>query len=134
MRLCSVSSTSPILTTSQTTPEAVVSLMVGRELTAIFGERHDQPRRVEPVLSLRGVAAGPRVKDISFDLYAGEVLGLAGLVGAGRSEVARAVFGVDRRSAGDVLLDGSPTRWRGPRDAIAAGIGFVPEDRRQQGL
>lgn len=125
---------SPILTTSQTTPEAVVSLMVGRELTAIFGERHDQPRRVEPVLSLRGVAAGPRVKDISFDLYAGEVLGLAGLVGAGRSEVARAVFGVDRRSAGDVLLDGSPTRWRGPRDAIAAGIGFVPEDRKGQGL
>jgi ABC-type sugar transport system ATPase subunit len=123
-----------VLRTSETTPDAVVSLMVGRELTAIFGERHRQPRRAQPVVSVRGLAVAPRVKDVTFDLYPGEVLGVAGLVGAGRSEVARAIFAVDRRSAGEVLVDGEPVHWAGPRDAIRAGIGFVPEDRKAQGL
>jgi rhamnose transport system ATP-binding protein len=71
---------------------------------------------------------------VSFDVHAGEIVVLAGLVGSGRSEVARAIFGIDRRDAGGVLINGRPLRSGSPTDAIAAGVGFVPEDRRQQGL
>jgi rhamnose transport system ATP-binding protein len=71
---------------------------------------------------------------VSFTVRAGEIVVLAGLVGAGRSEVARAIFGIDRRDAGSVSINGRPLRSGSPTDAIAAGIGFVPEDRRQQGL
>jgi rhamnose transport system ATP-binding protein len=72
--------------------------------------------------------------DVSFDISAGEVLALAGMVGSGRSEVARAIFGIDRYDAGTVVLDGKALRRASPSAAMAAGIGFVPEDRRQQGL
>ena len=72
--------------------------------------------------------------DISFEVKAGEIVALAGLVGSGRSEVARAIFGVDKYDAGGVLIDGQPLRKAAPAAAMAAGIGYVPEDRRQQGL
>jgi len=72
--------------------------------------------------------------DVSFNVHAGEIVVLAGLVGSGRSEVARAIFGIDRRDAGNVVINGQPLRSGSPTDAIAAGVGFVPEDRRQQGL
>jgi len=72
--------------------------------------------------------------DISFAVRAGEIVTLAGLVGSGRSEVARAVFGIDRYDAGSVTLRGHPLRRGSPTEAMAAGVGFVPEDRRQQGL
>ena len=72
--------------------------------------------------------------ELSFDLYYGEMLGIAGLVGSGRSELARAVFGIDRLSGGSVSVDGEPVRLRTPRDALEAGVVLVPEDRKQEGL
>ena len=124
----------PVLLTTDTTPDAVVSRMVGRELTAIFGEHPDHKIGTTPILSVRGLACAPRVRDVSFDLFPGEILGVAGLVGAGRSESVRAIFGVDRMQAGEVHFDGRPVRWRSPREAIAAGVGLVPEDRKGQAL
>ncbi len=72
--------------------------------------------------------------DVSFEVRSGEIVALAGLVGAGRTEVARAIFGIDRSDAGAVEIDGKPLRPGSPTAAMAAGIGLVPEDRRQQGL
>jgi ribose transport system ATP-binding protein len=74
------------------------------------------------------------IHDVSFELRYGEILGLAGLVGSGRSELARAIFGIDRLHSGEILLDGRPQAIRGPRDALGAGIVLVPEDRKVQGL
>jgi L-arabinose transport system ATP-binding protein len=75
-----------------------------------------------------------RVHDVSFDIRSGEVVGLAGLIGAGRSELAEAIFGHDRILAGSVAVEGRPVRLRSPADAIAAGVGFAPEDRKSQAL
>jgi ABC-type multidrug transport system ATPase subunit len=86
------------------------------------------------VLDVEHLAAGPRVKDVSFSVAAGEILGLAGLVGAGRSECVEAIFGLRRVERGEIRLAGAPFRARAPIDAIRAGIGFIPEDRRRQGL
>ena len=105
--------------------------MVGRPLEREF------PARVaaigDVVLEARGVCGGP-VRDIDLVLRAGEVVGLAGLVGAGRTELARLLFGADRLAAGEVLLDGRALRLRSPRDAIAHGICLLTEDRKGQGL
>ncbi len=82
---------------------------------------------------MRGVTT-KRVKDVSFDVCSGEVVGLAGLMGAGRSELAQAIFGQDRLVAGSVAVGGRPVALRSPADAIHAGIGFAPEDRKSQSL
>ena len=76
----------------------------------------------------------PHLQDISFTLHRGEILGFAGLVGAGRSETARAVFGADRIDAGEILLGGRPVRLRSPKEAVAHGIGMVPEERKRLAL
>ena len=105
--------------------------MVGRPITELFDR---SARNLGPVvLSVRGLTTG-RVKDVNLEIRAGEVVGLAGLVGAGRSELAEAIFGHERVSAGTVALDGRTIRLRSPADAIAAGIGFAPEDRKSQAL
>lgn len=115
-----------------TTPDAVVEMMVGREVGELF------PKQEHPVgdvvLRVDRLRAAGRFRDISFDVRAGEIVGLAGLVGAGRSEVARAVFGVDDYDSGQVSMLGRPVRPGRPRAAITAGMAFVPEDRRKQGL
>jgi rhamnose transport system ATP-binding protein len=122
---------------SEQTPDGVVRLMVGRELDALF-PKQDVPAvtsgAAETVLAVRRLTREGVFTDVSFDVRAGEILALAGLVGAGRSEIARAVFGVDKPDAGEVLLRGRRIRPGSPGAAMAAGIGFVPEDRRQQGL
>jgi ABC-type sugar transport system ATPase subunit len=114
------------------TRERLIELMVGRKLEAEF------PRRAPNIgperLVVRGLSRGKAVRDVSFALRRGEVLGLTGLVGAGRTEVARLLFGADRPDAGRVTLDGRDLRIRSPRDAIRAGICLLTEDRKQQGL
>ncbi len=85
-------------------------------------------------ISVRGVSRAPKVRNVSFDLRKGEVLGLGGLVGAGRSELARMLFGADRPDSGEMRLEGRPFAPRSPSQAVKAGIGFVPEERRAEGL
>src|SRR4051794_41920994 len=86
------------------------------------------------LLRVEGLTRDGVLDDCSFEVRAGEILGFAGLVGAGRTELARAVFGADRPTGGTVELDGRELRIRGPRDAIDAGIGYVTEDRKGDGL
>jgi ribose transport system ATP-binding protein len=90
--------------------------------------------RREKVLEVRNLCAGAMVRNVSFDIYAGEIVGIAGLMGAGRTETTRAVFGVDSKDSGEVILKGEPLRIRGPADAIKAGLVLVPEDRKKDGL
>ncbi|MEN0071333.1 MAG: sugar ABC transporter ATP-binding protein [Propionicimonas sp.] len=122
---------STVVTEQATVPE-IVRMMVGRDVHDLFPKLEAEIG--EPVLQVRGLTSPGRFADISFDVRAGEIVALAGLVGAGRSEVARAVFGVDPYTEGEVLLDGVALPKDRPAEAMKAGIGFVPEDRRQQGL
>src|SRR5436190_5598681 len=114
------------------TRERLIELMVGRKLEAEFP--HRTPKIGPERLAVRGLRRGKAVQDVSFTLRRGEVLGLTGLVGAGRTEVARLVFGADRADAGQITLDGRELRIRSPSDAINAGICLLTEDRKQHGL
>ena len=121
--------------TRDTTPAAVVGMMVGRELAA--ASHYEARATGDTALEVRGLTrrrAGAQgevpLADVSLTVRRGEIVGMAGLVGAGRSEVARAVFGVDRYDEGEILLEGRPVRFRSPREAIAAGVAMVPEDRK----
>jgi ribose transport system ATP-binding protein len=115
--------------------QRLIEMIVGREVQRSM-DREGRARDPEatPLLSLRGVSSAQGVHDVSFDVHPGEVVGLAGLMGSGRSELARALFGIDAITAGTVSVDGEPVRIRRPGDAIAHGIVLVPEDRRTQGL
>ena len=114
------------------TVEEIVRRMVGRDLDALFPKQDVDPGDV--VLEVTGLARDGVFEDISFQVRAGEIVALAGLVGAGRSEVMRAVFGIDKRDAGTVTVAGRSLPAGRPRAAMAAGVALVPEDRRQQGL
>jgi ABC-type sugar transport system ATPase subunit len=122
------------LPTSSLNQTELVRLMVGRDLGSIYAPSASIDKRGEPVLSVRALRAPPMVRDISFDLYRGEILGLGGLVGAGRSETVETLFGLRPRAGGDVRYQGKPFAPRSPSEAIRAGIGFVAEDRRRQSI
>jgi rhamnose transport system ATP-binding protein len=111
----------------------LIRLMVGRELSAVFPK---QPVAVgEPGLEVRGLSnAAAGIRDITLTVRKGEILGLAGLVGSGRTEVAETVFGLRAPDTGEILVHGVPVRIGSPADAIRAGIAYVPEDRRQHGV
>jgi rhamnose transport system ATP-binding protein len=116
----------------------IVRLMVGRELNDYYPRRHAQPGEVlqpgEVVLQVRGLGRAGQFHDVGFDVRAGEIVALAGLVGSGRSEIARALFGIDPLDAGEIHVAGRRLRPGDPRRSIAAGLAMVPEDRRLQGL
>lgn len=114
--------------------DSLVAMMVGRELQDIFPTKVPPHADAAPVLTVRDLKAPPKVKDVSFDLYAGEILGLSGLVGAGRSEVAHAIFGSMPRIDGAVSLAGEPFNLPTPRESIDRGLGFLTEDRKGEGL
>ncbi|MGA4990661.1 sugar ABC transporter ATP-binding protein [Nonomuraea bangladeshensis] len=114
------------------TPDDLVRRMVGRELASLFPKQDTTAGEV--ALSVRRLTREGVFTDVSFEVRRGEIVALAGLVGAGRSEVARAVFGIDRWDAGAVEVDGRRLRPARPTAAMAAGLALVPEDRRQQGL
>jgi rhamnose transport system ATP-binding protein len=114
------------------TRDDLVRRMVGRELDALFPKQAASQGDV--ALSVRRLTREGVFSDVSFEVRHGEIVGLAGLVGAGRSEVARAVFGIDRRDAGEVAVEGRRLPAASPTAAMAAGVGYVPEDRREQGL
>jgi ABC-type sugar transport system ATPase subunit len=111
---------------------SLIEVMVGRKLEGEFPPRRGTPGRER--LVVRGLRRGARVNNLTFSARAGEILGLTGLVGAGRTETLRVLFGADRPEAGTIELDGRLLRLRGPRDAIAAGIALLTEDRKGQGL
>jgi ABC-type sugar transport system ATPase subunit len=116
------------------TTDSLVTAMVGRALELTFPARRPPPADAPVVLEARGLRRARAVEDVSLAVRAGEIVGLAGLVGSGRSEVARLLFGADPLDAGEVRLDGAPIRVRGPGDAARRGIAMVPESRKEQGL
>lgn len=111
----------------------MISMMVGREIDQLFPRRAHAPGKAV-VLALEGVTQPGVVRDVSLTLHEGEVLGIFGLMGAGRSELARIVFGLDPYERGTIALDGTPLAPGGPRERIAGGMAFVTEDRREEGL
>jgi rhamnose transport system ATP-binding protein len=117
---------------AETTSSQIVAKMVGREVADLFPKT---PATIgAPVLTVSNLERGGVFHDVSFEVRSGEIVALAGLVGAGRSEIARAIFGVDPYDSGTVVINGTTVPGGKPRAAIRAGMGFVPEDRRQQGL
>lgn len=118
--------------TSQTTPQEIIRMMVGRPLDALYEK--PQGDLGSPVLQVEGLRKRGQFEDISFEVRAGEIVGMAGLVGAGRTEVARAIFGITSPDGGAVRIDGKSVSIRSPRDAVRAGLAYVPEDRQQHGL
>lgn len=122
-------STTPIV---ETTVDELVRQMVGRDVTELFPKQ--EAAVGEPLLEVSGLTSPGTFHDISFTVRAGEIVALAGLVGAGRSEVARAVFGVDGYTEGEVRMLGTTVSRRDPAKAMRAGLALVPEDRRRQGL
>jgi rhamnose transport system ATP-binding protein len=121
--------TAPI---EQVTIDSIIHSMVGRDLGTLFPKTESSPGDV--VLDVQRLTREGAFADVSFTVRRGEIVALSGLVGAGRSEIARAIFGVDRHHAGTVTVNGEVLPNGSPIAAMRAGIGFVPEDRRQQGL
>jgi ribose transport system ATP-binding protein len=117
---------------SEVTVSALVRLMANRDLTEHF-PKLPAPRGAE-LLRVEHLSAGRRLIDINFSLHAGEIVGVAGLVGAGRTELATVLAGAERYDSGRVIVDGRETHFAGPADAIAKGVGLLPEDRKAQGL
>jgi ribose transport system ATP-binding protein len=115
-------------------PESIVRMMVGRDLSSFYKKEHRPGRAQHPVLEVTDLGDGRRVKRGSFTLHAGEVLGLAGLVGAGRTELARVIYGAEPRTVGTVKLEGKPVNFRTPAEAIDGGVVYLTEDRKAQGL
>jgi len=115
----------------EATEDHIIRLMVGRQVH-LYPKEETQEGAV--VLDVKHLSDGSRIRDVSFNVKAGEIVGMAGLVGAGRTEVARMIFGVDPKTSGQVFIDGREVFIQHPEDAIRAGIGLVPEDRKTQGL
>jgi ABC-type sugar transport system ATPase subunit len=133
----------------EATPDRIVRMMVGRPLGDLFRPEEAERRLMAladrppaSILEVRGLGRTGTVRDpsaivladVSFGVRPGEIVGLAGLVGSGRTEIARAIFGADEYDRGEILVDGHPIRIHSPREAIRLGIGLVPEDRKQQAL
>ena len=120
-------------TTCDIDESTLIKLMIGREVSAIYPPAERGPGDVVLRLDAVGYQLSG-VRNVSLEVRAGEVLGLAGLVGAGRTELARVLFGVTPADAGQITLDGNPVRIRSPREAVECGIAYVPEDRRRHGV
>jgi ABC-type sugar transport system ATPase subunit len=119
---------------SNETPRTLVRAMIGRELDLTFPPKNPPPAAARTVLEVRNLSRVGVIADISFSIKEGEIVGLAGLVGSGRSEVARAIFGADPIDSGEILVGNRPLPPRGPRGAASRGVAMVPESRKDQGL
>ncbi len=113
--------------------QQIINMMVGRTIFEATPELPEHPSD-EVVLEVRNLNRGRQVRDVSFQLRKGEILGFSGLVGAGRTEVVRAVFGADKRDSGEILVHGKPVTIKSPQDAVANGIAYLSEDRKRYGL
>lgn len=119
--------------TQDATIDQIISMMVGRQ---IYQNQNPEIKAVskEKVLEVKNLTRGSTIKNVSFDLHKGEILGFAGLMGAGRTEVARAIFGADPIDSGEILINGQKVQIKSPFDAVQNGIGYLSEDRKQFGL
>jgi ABC-type sugar transport system ATPase subunit len=116
------------------TAQSLVTAMVGRAVDTTYPDKRPAASDAPVVLEARSLSRGRSVSEVSLQVRAGEIVGLAGLVGSGRSEVARLLAGADRADEGEIVLDGTPVRFRHPRDAARHGIAMVPESRKEEGL
>ncbi len=119
------------LNTNETDKQQLISYMVGRDMSETYPRKDNQPED-EIVLSVSGLS-GNGVSDISFELHKGEILGFAGLVGAGRSELMHLIYGAARKTAGIIKINGQEASFKSPSDALKNGVGLIPEDRKMQG-
>jgi ribose transport system ATP-binding protein len=119
--------------TADVSVDQIISMMVGRTLADVTPEPPEQPSQ-QIVLEAKGLNRGSAIRDVHLQVRKGEILGVAGLVGAGRTEVARAIFGADRLDSGEIALNGKPVRIKSPNDAVKHGIGYLSEDRKRYGL
>lgn len=122
------------LSREELSSEALVKMMVGRDISGFYKKDHQVCARVDKILEVRNLGDGNKVKPNSFSLYRGEVLAIAGLVGSGRTELARLIYGAEPKSTGEVFLQGEAVDIKGPKDAIDKGILYLTEDRKSQGL
>ena len=120
------------VTTKDITEEQLVKMMVGRDLTEMFPPRNARIGGV--TMKVEHLCCGKKVQDVSFEVREGEVLGINGLVGAGRTETLRAVFGADKKDSGSVILGGTPVQITSSKKAVSLGIGMLPEDRKKHGV
>jgi ABC-type sugar transport system ATPase subunit len=119
--------------TRSATEDRLIAMMVGRELDRMYANRKGKPSD-EVVLDVRGLSGPPMIHDVSFKVCKGEVVGLAGLIGAGRTELARLLVGAEKKTAGRILLNGKEVAINHPSDAVANHIGYASEDRKRLGL
>jgi len=120
------------LPVSETNEDELIAKMVGRTIEDMYSINHFEPG--EKVLEIKGLTKAGTFEDVSFELHKGEILGFFGLVGSGRTEIMRAIFGADRYDSGKVIVEGQKTAIKNPLNAINLGMGFLPEDRKTQGL
>lgn len=118
--------------TKETKRADLIKMMVGRDLSSYYTK--SDTVQDEIVLSVSHLADGDKVKDVNFDLKKGEILGIAGLVGAGRSEAVECIFGLSKRTEGSITFKGKEVHFKSPQEAMKEGFGLVPEDRKQEGL
>lgn len=118
--------------TDKMTKQDLVNKMVGRDMVQLFPKRHAKIGKV--ILDVKNLQVNTVVKNVSFQVRSGEVLGFSGLVGAGRTETMRAIWGADKKDLGEIFFMGQKVDFHSPKDAINLGFGFLPEDRKQQGL
>jgi len=117
---------------NETDRNELIRLMVGREIKELVPKKN--VKKGNEVFRVSNLNRGKILKNISFSIQEGEILGIAGLMGAGRTEIARSIFGLDKKDSGDIYLDGRKIRVNNPADAINSGIGFITEDRKDEGL
>jgi ribose transport system ATP-binding protein len=118
--------------TSETDMDSIITAMIGQNLNEMFPKLNENLGGT--VLSVKDICNGDRAKSISFDVRSGEILGIAGLIGAGKTEAMRAIFGADDEISGEVYIEGKLKHIKKPSDAIAAGIGYLPESRKEDGV
>lgn len=121
--------TSPL---SEITNDRIIQHMVGRELASMYQRQPLSPG--EPLLQVSGLTRSPLLENVSLSVRSGEIVGLAGLIGAGRTELCRAIFGLDPFDSGSISIQGKPARVRSPREAVSEGVALIPEDRQRTGL
>lgn len=117
---------------SETDQDELISMMVGRNIEDMYRIRHENQGNV--ALSVKNLSRGKAFQNIEFEVHRGEIFGMFGLVGSGRTEIVRSIFGADRKDCGDIAIDGKPVKINSPKQGIQSGVALLPEDRKAQGL